>query len=377
MAKSKIKTKKTRTPVPAEIEQQIKAQAGGRCSVPRCVSVAELVIHHIDGNPSNHEPDNLLLLCAGCHSRTNTGEIDRKSCKAIKRDVVVRTAPADELQHIREGVATDIYQLVGMEDEARPLAVDGKGNRVLDLRLEAAASQAMAFEKANLRLPIGILHALVLELHKAAAFQSALQIQQAIMNDEGITAVDHFNLGVLLDKAGSDGDATAAFGAAMDAVAGDADALCSLAAHLHDADRKEAEDAYRKAVEADPKDGQWLNSLAYYLWENGRSEEAEVEARKALDIDPNESYANATLGLLLFEKDDLEGGRAGYKKAIELNSDDMPLLQRFHFEYGRALGRNGQVEEARREFIAAAKVNAKYITREMIEDELAQLEAGG
>lgn len=373
MAKSKIK-KKVRTPVPAEVEQIVMAEAGDRCCMPSCANTADLVIHHIDGNPSNHDPANLLAMCSVCHGRTNTGEIDRKSCKAIKREVALRGAPAEELERIKQEVATEIYALVDQEDEPRPLKVDDKGARVLDQRLESAANQALTFEKAGVRLPLGILRALVTELHKAGAFESALAVQEAIMGGEDISPVDHFNLGILLNEAGRGEPAGAAFRAAMDSVAGNAEALSSLAGHLHDADRPEAEDAYRKAIEADPKDSQWHNSLAYYLWQNDRPEESEAEARAALEIDPDEAYAHATLGLLLLDKDDLVGGREGYERAVEMNPDDLPLLQRYHYEYGRALGRNGRTDDARRELLSALRVDSKYIPKERIEAELAKLQ---
>ncbi len=373
MAKSKTKKKIVRTPVPADVEKIVMAEAGARCSMPGCESTADLVIHHIDGNPSKHEPANLLVMCSACHALTNTGEIDRKSCKAVKRDLALRSSSADDLERMKEDVTNEIFALVGNQDDPTQLDVDDKGSRMLDLRLESAANQALTFDKAKCSLPEGIVRALVTELHKAGASESALAVQETIMIGEDISPVEHFNLGILLDQAGRGDEAKSAFHAAMDSVAGNAEALSSLAGYLHDAERPEAEDAYRMAVEADPKDAQYHNSLAYYLWECDRAEESEAEVRKALEIDANDAYANATLGLLLLDKDDLEGGRKGYELAVKMNPDDLPLLQRYHFEYGRALGRNGRMEDARQELLAAYKVDSKYIPKERIESELANL----
>ncbi|MGA7897829.1 MAG: HNH endonuclease [Nitrososphaeraceae archaeon] len=30
------------------------------------------IIHHIDGNPNNNNPSNLLLLCAACHGKEHS-----------------------------------------------------------------------------------------------------------------------------------------------------------------------------------------------------------------------------------------------------------------------------------------------------------------
>lgn len=70
--------------VPRDIERQIYIQAGYRCSVPNCGHEIGLDIHHIDGNPNNNSPENLLLLCAVHHRLATSGKMDRKACRKIK-----------------------------------------------------------------------------------------------------------------------------------------------------------------------------------------------------------------------------------------------------------------------------------------------------
>lgn len=43
-----------------------------------------LSIHHIDGNPSNIELDNLILLCRSCHIRCD-GKTSKKEIEEIKK----------------------------------------------------------------------------------------------------------------------------------------------------------------------------------------------------------------------------------------------------------------------------------------------------
>jgi len=82
-----------------------------------------------------------------------------------------------------------------------------------------------------------------------------------------------------------------------------------------------AEVMYRRAITADPQNGQAYNNLAYLLTENNRNlEEAESLARQALILDPMNPFSIDTLGFVLsaqgrFQKasDVLERARARAK----------------------------------------------------------------
>jgi hypothetical protein len=65
---------KGRLNIPTSIKQQVYARARGRCERPRCSYSAKLHIHHIDKNPSNNSPSNLLAVCPNCHARIHDGE---------------------------------------------------------------------------------------------------------------------------------------------------------------------------------------------------------------------------------------------------------------------------------------------------------------
>jgi tetratricopeptide (TPR) repeat protein len=182
------------------------------------------------------------------------------------------------------------------------------------------------------------------------------------------------NLGTVFDETGRKEEAEEAYRTALQLDPHYALAWCNLGSLLMKTGRnEEAEDASRKAMESGARNADQHNSLAYLLWECGRYDEAELEVREALKDDPNHVYAHATLGLLRFEQNDLAAGRDGYEKAIEVAPDDLPLQQKYHYEYGRALVRNGKVEEARKELEAALKVDANHVPREQIEAELAKL----
>jgi len=69
---------KNRTEIPAEIAAQVLFNHDRTCCV--CRTPAKPVqIHHIDEDPSNHNPENLAVLCFDCHRETQIrGGFDRK-----------------------------------------------------------------------------------------------------------------------------------------------------------------------------------------------------------------------------------------------------------------------------------------------------------
>ena len=64
---TKQRRRKERTDVPVPIKKQVFRRAGHMCQYPGCRERKNLQIHHIDGNPSNHHPNNLILLCPNHH----------------------------------------------------------------------------------------------------------------------------------------------------------------------------------------------------------------------------------------------------------------------------------------------------------------------
>jgi len=60
----------SRTPIPARIETEILFRADHTCSI--CTTrYKDVQIHHIDGNPSNNDLVNLVVVCLDCHSRVS------------------------------------------------------------------------------------------------------------------------------------------------------------------------------------------------------------------------------------------------------------------------------------------------------------------
>ena len=70
--------KKKRTDIPDDVSAQAEFESDRTCCVCREPGKA-IQIHHIDSDPSNHQPHNLAVLCLECHNETQLrGGFNRK-----------------------------------------------------------------------------------------------------------------------------------------------------------------------------------------------------------------------------------------------------------------------------------------------------------
>jgi len=66
---------KKRKPIPSRLRME-KMTKPIKCKWCRKQPVQE--IHHIDGNPRNNKPNNLIALCGTCHNRATKREITKE-----------------------------------------------------------------------------------------------------------------------------------------------------------------------------------------------------------------------------------------------------------------------------------------------------------
>ncbi|MDT0648164.1 HNH endonuclease [Zunongwangia sp. F260] len=71
---------KKRTPIPklAKVRSELQKEIESICPFCANEDVGHFQIHHIDEIPSNHEMQNLLLICPICHSKINKGDISQQ-----------------------------------------------------------------------------------------------------------------------------------------------------------------------------------------------------------------------------------------------------------------------------------------------------------
>ena len=106
-------SKHSRPPIPVTVRRAVLVEAGHKCAIPHC-GHGDVDIHHIVPweTCGKHEYANLISLCPNCHRRAHKGEIDRKSLRLYKADLVASfqisgealfSAPAVEIKRcIRE-----------------------------------------------------------------------------------------------------------------------------------------------------------------------------------------------------------------------------------------------------------------------------------
>ncbi len=105
---------------------------------------------------------------------------------------------------------------------------------------------------------------------------------------------------------------------------------------------------------------QLLNNLAFVFIEMGRLDEAQQHLNKIsryIHIDP---YATATLGLLYFKRGNIDKGMALYEEAMRLAPiayERRRIGQKMNLELGFALLARGDIQQARRRLMMAAKDN--------------------
>jgi len=80
MAKKRITLSKT-------VEKRVFQQAISHCVFCPEADVASLQVHHIDGDPSHNAIENLLLVCANCHTKITAGVLSEADVRLKKRQL--------------------------------------------------------------------------------------------------------------------------------------------------------------------------------------------------------------------------------------------------------------------------------------------------
>ena len=110
---------KRRVAIPMQVERELLVEAGYRCSIPKCTVDSALEFHHINGDPSNNSPQNILVVCSNHHRACTNRRIDRKACLTLKRSL-----QPEELRIPWWSSAVQEIRRV-IRDELSPLKPDG------------------------------------------------------------------------------------------------------------------------------------------------------------------------------------------------------------------------------------------------------------
>ncbi|WP_227284135.1 MULTISPECIES: HNH endonuclease signature motif containing protein [Paracoccaceae] len=81
----------SRPAVPSALKRHLYEEAGYRCAVPTCRGTSGLQMEHIEpwAKVKAHEFDNMIVLCAVCHSRITSREISKDAIRTYKRNLAL------------------------------------------------------------------------------------------------------------------------------------------------------------------------------------------------------------------------------------------------------------------------------------------------
>lgn len=78
---------KKRIPLSKTTEKRAFQQAGSVCGFCPEQEIASLQVHHIDSDPTNNILENLIIVCATCHTKITGGVISEADVRTKKREV--------------------------------------------------------------------------------------------------------------------------------------------------------------------------------------------------------------------------------------------------------------------------------------------------
>jgi Tfp pilus assembly protein PilF len=113
----------------------------------------------------------------------------------------------------------------------------------------------------------------------------------------------------------------------------------------------------REAIELDPSNQIFHNSLGVVLLNIGQPQEAQAEFQKAVELDPQYAEAHHNLGLALAQQGKAEEAIAAYRKALSLPIYPSPELA--YYNMGNAYLHLGKRREAEEAYRAAVQLGPK------------------
>jgi HNH endonuclease len=88
-----------RPPIPVDLERAVLIECGHRCAIPTCRQVPVELAHIVPWSKcKTHTFDNLIALCPTCHTRYDSGDIDRKSMQLYKLNLLLVNSRYGDLE---------------------------------------------------------------------------------------------------------------------------------------------------------------------------------------------------------------------------------------------------------------------------------------
>lgn len=167
--------KEKRKPIPETLVGDLLYNSHHMCSICNAMDGRAAQIHHIDGNPSNYNDDNLLVLCLLCHDRVEKeGKLGRK----FRKNELLRyrkdwEQKVRETYHPRGDSHINVKQIETMLE-----------NHIqkIDMRIVNMPSHQLAAsrEENKLNSITNILHKIIVKYYRSKQYDDALAICDAL-----------------------------------------------------------------------------------------------------------------------------------------------------------------------------------------------------
>ena len=115
----------------------------------------------------------------------------------------------------------------------------------------------------------------------------------------------------------------------------------------------------KEALQLDPENAQYHNTLGLVLLNLGRPVDAQAEFQTALDLDKGSPDLQHNLGIALAQQNRFEDALAAYKKALTFPTYTTPEVA--YYNMGEAFIRLGKPQEAQESFRAAIQLEPTMV----------------
>jgi len=118
----------TRKTVPLKIRAVLQQDIRSECPFCANKAAAHFQVHHMDGNNSNNDPLNLIMICPNCHSKITKGDIPITDVMEMKARLPINS---DEMEFV--SVVPSSSQWLVYDENAKAFHTEATDADVLPL----------------------------------------------------------------------------------------------------------------------------------------------------------------------------------------------------------------------------------------------------
>lgn len=250
-----------------------------------------------------------------------------------KKNILARYYLA--LAYAGQGKVDEVVRIVNEIPPGERMWVESRLLASFLLRQNGRTEEAIRLLKAadaDAAADLRILNFLVSLQKEAGKTADAIETQKRIIEKEPKKDTNYFMLAVLYQDLGEMDESIKAGKRAFEMNPKNADALNFVGYSMAEKGQNlsEAKGLIQKAIALEPKNGYFIDSLGWVLFQEGKTNEAKAELEKAVALVPTDAVILEHLALVYEKLKDFEQALRTAKKALEdaPNSDDKDVGKR-------------------------------------------------